>query len=242
MCTVTYVPTTNGYFLTSNRDEKSIRSKAFLPKEYLIKNVKLIFPKDGDAGGTWIVLKENGDSLCLLNGAFENFEDKGDYKTSRGKIVVEIATNNNLIEAFKSINLIYTAPFTLIIVNENKLFECRWDGKKKYCKVLDNERAYIWSSATLYDNVTQQKRQDWFIQFLLNNNKPSQKDLFYFHTNTGDGDKENDLLMNRDEQYFTVSITSIAVHKNVCNMYYEDLKNYDSIRSGFAHQYATISN
>lgn len=238
MCTVTYVPFYNGYFLTSNRDEKSTRNKAILPKEYLLDNVKLIYPKDGDAGGTWIVLKENGDSLCLLNGAFENFIDTGNYKISRGNVVLQIATENNLVAAFKNIELINTAPFTLIIVYENQLFECRWDGEKKYCKVLDNERAYIWSSATLYDKNTQNKRQDWFIQFLLENNIPSQKDLFYFHTNTGDGDKENDLLMNRNEQYFTVSITGVAVCKNESEMYYQDLKNNDTICTGFAAEYA----
>jgi Transport and Golgi organisation 2 len=239
MCTVTFIPTSNGYFLTSNRDEKSTRSKAILPTAYSINNVKLIFPKDADAGGTWIVLKENGDSACLLNGAFDNFVDTGNYTISRGKIVVEIATADNLINAFKDINLQATAPFTLIVVNKKQLFECRWDGEKKYCKALDNVRAYIWSSATLYDKATQQKREDWFIQFLLHNKTPSQKDLFTFHTTTGDGDTANDLLMNRDEQYFTVSITGIAVGKKECNMYYEDLKSNDSISTSFTAQYAS---
>jgi hypothetical protein len=239
MCTVTYIPNKAGYFLTSNRDEKSTRSKAFLPTEYIINNVKLIFPKDADAGGTWIVLKENGDSICLLNGAFENFIDKGNYTISRGKIVIEIATADNLINAFKEIDLQVVAPFTLIAINKKQLFECRWDGEKKYCKALDNARAYIWSSATLYDKSTQNKREHWFIQFLLNNNNPSQKELFNFHTTTGDGDAANDLLMNRDEQYFTVSITGIAVGKKECNMYYEDLKNNDSILTGFTAQYTS---
>jgi Transport and Golgi organisation 2 len=240
MCTVTYIPSEAGYFLTSNRDEKSTRSKAIFPKSYNINNVKLIFPKDADAGGTWIALKENGDSVCLLNGAFDNFKDKGNYTISRGKIVIEIITADNLINAFKDINLLATAPFTLIVVNKKQLFECRWDGEKKYCKALDNAKAYIWSSATLYDKATQQKREHWFTQFLLHNNTPTQKDLFKFHTTTGDGDVTNDLLMNRNEQYFTVSITGIAVGKKECNMYYEDLKNNDSISTSFTAQYASI--
>jgi hypothetical protein len=240
MCTVTYIPSQTGYFLTSNRDEKSTRSKAILPKAYNINNVKLIFPKDADAGGTWIALKENGDSMCLLNGAFENFIDKRNYTKSRGKIVIEITTADNLINAFKDINLIATAPFTLIVVNKKKLFECRWDGEKKYCKALDNTKAYIWSSATLYDKATQQKREHWFKQFLLENNIPTQKDLFNFHTTSGDGNVANDLLMNRDGQYFTVSVTSIAVGKKECNMYYKDLKNNDSISTSFTAQYASI--
>ena len=72
MCTVTFIPTKEKYFITSNRDEKNIRKQGYCPCRILrsIKR-KLIFPKDGDAGGTWIALHENGNAAVLLNGAFE---------------------------------------------------------------------------------------------------------------------------------------------------------------------------
>lgn len=236
MCTVTYVPSASGYFLTSNRDEKNTRAKALLPTVYNINGMSIIFPKDGDNGGTWIALKENGDSLCLLNGAFENFIDKGMYKISRGKIVLQIAAANNLIETFGDINLIQTAPFTLIIVFNKKLFECRWDGEKKYCKQINNDTSHIWSSATLYNATQQSKRQQWFEQWQINNPTPSQKDLFSFHKNTGDGNVENDLIMNRNNNYFTVSITSIAVNNDQCLMQYEDIINHEHNNINFVYE------
>jgi hypothetical protein len=237
MCTVTYVPSSFGYFLTSNRDEKNTRAKALAPVIHTVGDVELIFPKDGDKGGTWIVLKENGDSLCLLNGAFENFVDKGIYKISRGKIVLQIATTNNLIEAFSNINLLQTAPFTLIILVDKKLFECRWDGEKKYCKSLDNSIPQIWSSATLYDVTQQNKRKHWFEQWQRNNPTPSQKDLFDFHKNTGDGNVEDNLIMNRENAYFTVSITGISVHNEACLMQYEDIIQHERNNINFAHEH-----
>ena len=236
MCTVTYVPTSSGYFLTSNRDEKNTRASALLPAKYFKNNVPLIFPKDADAGGTWIVLKENGDSLCLLNGAFESFIDKGTYKTSRGIIVTEIAIAQNLINAFQNILLANTAPFTLIVVNENKLFECRWDGEKKYCKALDNETTQIWSSATLYDAAQQAKRKKWFELWQKTNAVPTQKDLFNFHTNTGDGNVEDDLIMNRNNEYFTVSITGIAVNQHDFQMHYQDIIQNEYSTTSFAYE------
>lgn len=239
MCTVTYVPSASGYFLTSNRDEKSTRAKALAPANYIINDVELIFPKDGDKGGTWITLKENGDSLCLLNGAFKNFTDTGKYKLSRGKIVLQIAASNNLIEAFSDINLLETAPFTLIIVFDKKLFECRWDGDKKHCKQLDDSTAHIWSSATLYNASQQHKRQYWFEQWQINNPNPLQKNLFNFHKNTGDGDVEDDLIMNRNNNYFTVSITSIAVNNEACLMQYEDIINHERNNITFAYEQIT---
>jgi Transport and Golgi organisation 2 len=236
MCTVTYVPSPSGYFLTSNRDEKNTRAKALPPANYIINDVALIFPKDGDKGGTWIVLKENGDSLCLLNGAFENFTDTGKYKISRGTIVLQIASANNLIQTFSEINLLETAPFTLIIVFAKKLFECRWDGKKKYCKQLDNSSKHIWSSATLYDAFQQIKRRKWFEHWQISNHTPSQKDLFYFHKNTGDGNVEDDLIMNRNNTYFTVSITGIAVNHEESIMLYEDIINHEHNNINFAYE------
>jgi Transport and Golgi organisation 2 len=236
MCTVTFVPSASGYFLTSNRDEKNTRAKALLPAVYIINDVELIFPKDADKCGTWIALKENGDSLCLLNGAFESFVDNGMYKISRGKIVLQIAATNNLIEAFINIDLLDTAPFTLVIVFNKKLFECRWDGKKKYCRQLDNHKAHIWSSATLYNSSQQCKRQQWFEQWQINNPTPLQKDLFNFHKNTGDGNVEDDLIMNRNNNYFTVSITGIAVNYEECLMQYEDIIHNERNNINFAYE------
>jgi hypothetical protein len=238
MCTVSFVPSTSGYFLTSNRDEKSTRSKALHPAIYFFNNKKIIFPKDIDKGGSWIVLKENGDSLCLLNGAFTNFIDKGNYSTSRGKIVLEIATKENLYEAFQYINLSQTAPFTLIVVMNKKLYECRWDGVEKFCSLLNNKQPHIWSSATLYDRAQQNIRTNWFNIFIANNPNPTQEDLIKFHTNSGDGDATNDLVMNRNNKYFTVSITGIECIENNYSIYYTDLITNDRSHTSFAQELA----
>jgi hypothetical protein len=238
MCTVTYVPSSSGYFLTSNRDEKNTRAKALAPALYFLDDVEIIFPKDGDKAGTWIALKQNGDSLCLLNGAFENFIDKGSYQVSRGKIVTEIAIAQNLVHAFQNIFLLETAPFTLILVNEKNIFECRWDGEKKYCKQLDNSTAHIWSSATLYDASQQNKRQYWFEQWQINTPAPSQKDILNFHKNTGAGNMEDDLIMNRNNTYFTVSITSISANNEEYQMLYEDIIHHERNNINFAYEKA----
>ncbi len=236
MCTVSYVPTSNGYFLTSNRDEKQSRSKALLPKKYNINNTILLYPKDADAGGTWIALKENGDALCLLNGAFESFTPSENFTFSRGKILLQIAYSHNMLEAFNEINLQNTAPFTLILITNYKLLECRWDGKQKYYYTLNSSKSHIWSSATLYGKKQQQKREIWFKNWLNQNNYPTLYSLFNFHKNTGDGDIENDLVINRNNILFTVSITGIAVDSEKCIMQYVDLITNDSNTIAFNYE------
>ena len=71
MCTVTFIPTGDKYFITSNRDEKNTRKFAIPPSAYEFESGKIFFPKDGDRGGSWIAIHENGNAAVLLNGAFE---------------------------------------------------------------------------------------------------------------------------------------------------------------------------
>jgi Transport and Golgi organisation 2 len=234
------MPASNGYFLTSNRDEKSTRSIAVEPKEYTFKNTNIIFPKDPDASGTWIVLKENGDSLCLLNGAFTNFEDTKNYKKSRGQVVVEIATAQNIIDAFRYMDLNGIAPFTLILLENKMLCECRWDGALKYMNPLDNLLPHIWSSATLYNEEQTDLRRKWFSKFLQNNTNIQQEDIISFHKNTGDDNEEINLVMNRNNKYLTVSVTSIAVQQDEMKMQYENLLSNNTYQVKFAKEFAEL--
>ena len=68
MCTVTYLPLgDHNFILTSNRDVAPKRETT-PPKEYNEVGVKLTYPKDKLAGGTWIGVSEKKRLICLLNG------------------------------------------------------------------------------------------------------------------------------------------------------------------------------
>jgi hypothetical protein len=70
--------------------------------------------------------------------------------------------------------------------------------------------------------LTVKKREEWFKDFLLKNNIPSQQTIMNFHRFTGDGDAANDLLMSRDGLYNTVSITCIELNGTKTKMLYLD--------------------
>lgn len=122
-------------------------------------------------------------------------------------------------------NLEGIESFTIILFQGFKLYECRWDGDKKYNQQLSTEQNHIWSSATLYDETVQKKRRHWFEKWLGSNSQPSWADIFHFHQFAGDGDEQNDIRMNRDGQLFTVSITAIQLTKETGTMHYLDLKD-----------------
>jgi uncharacterized protein with NRDE domain len=225
MCTVTYIPTNDKYFISSNRDEKNSRSRAIAPAVYVINQKKLIFPKDGDAGGSWIALHENGNAAVLLNGAFEKHIPVPPYRKSRGKIFLNIIADERPVRYFHELDLGQIEPFTLVLLEKDNLYEFRWDGKDKHYHQLKKHRPYIWSSPTLYEQSVVEKREQWFAAFLNRNPHPTQKDILAFHQFTGDGDGHNDLLMEKEGVYATVSITSMLLTEDRGSMKYVDLKD-----------------
>ena len=242
MCTVTFIPANDKFFITSNRDEKLSRKIAVAPGMFEYNAQKLYFPKDTDAGGTWIVMKENGDAAVLLNGAFICHKAQPPYRLSRGIILLDIFSAERPSVAFAKIDLSGIEPFTIVLFENNCLYEFRWDGAEKYCKQLNACRSYIWSSATLYDGFAVKKREQWFASFLNTHTTLTQQDILNFHHFSGDGDKQNDLLMVRGEMYTTVSITSILLTKDRGSIKYMDIKNNSSseIKIELLHSSQTV--
>jgi uncharacterized protein with NRDE domain len=224
MCTVTFISSGDKIYITSNRDEKAWRTQALPPRFYFHNDVQLIYPKDQDAGGSWIAMNENGNAAVLLNGAFSKHISSPPYRKSRGLIFLDIAKSRMPLNYYLKIDLDNIEPFTLIIFQEDVLYECRWDASNKYYKELDRKKNYIWSSATLYDDEVIKKRERWFSKWLNNNRRPGQKDILKFHQFAGEGNKHTDLLMNRDGVVHTVSVTGIELSHQYGVMRYLDLK------------------
>lgn len=229
MCTVTFIPSEHTVFLTSNRDEKHHRTAAFVPTVYDGESGRLLFPKDGDAGGTWIAAHENGNAIVFLNGGFISHTPKPPYRKSRGLVLIDLIDHPEPFISFTDINLQDIEPFTAIMWDDRRLFECRWDGTKKHSRQLDESKPYIWSSVTLYDPEVIDKRNQWFAEWITENSNPSQNDILHFHQFTGDGDCHNDLKMDRGK-VFTVSVTSLALSADHALMRYLDLKNDQSFQ------------
>ncbi|MDQ3845430.1 MAG: NRDE family protein, partial [Bacteroidota bacterium] len=217
------IPTKDSIYLTSNRDEKVWRKPALPPRLYQKHSCEMLYPKDGDAQGSWISLCSNGNAGVLLNGAFEKHAPKEVYAESRGLVLLEIMDNAYPLRHFFKYPLQGVEPFTLVIWENGNLYECRWDEKERHCQPLKAYRPYIWSSATLYDAEIRKRREYWFANFLNRNPQPKQEDILHFHQSAGEGDEQNDLQMNRQGKVFTVSITSLTFTNTGYDMRYIDL-------------------
>ncbi|NJN50308.1 MAG: NRDE family protein [Polaribacter sp.] len=227
MCTVTYIPLENDDFiLTSNRDETPLR-KTISPAIYEENGVKITYPKDAIAGGTWIGLSELKRTVCLLNGAFEKHKRQPNYKLSRGVIVKKLLTIQNYIQFWNEFYFTDIEPFTVVLVDYQatlEAFELVWDGTQKHQKKIE-QKPQIWSSSPLYDAEMKVERHAWFDGFINQNKHLSQEKLLEFHQFEKIDNPENSIKMKRF-LVETVSTTTIKKEKQSVDLQYIDYLNY----------------
>ncbi len=223
MCTVSFVYSNGKTIITSNRDEKVLRKSAVEPRNYCINNKNILFPKDPKAGGTWFAVDENANVLVLLNGADEKHKVLLPYRKSRGLIVLDIISSVSPKDFWNEIDLEKIEPFTLVLFQNSQLFQLRWNGNQKETLVLNECKNHVWSSATLYSKEICEKRSEWFYSFLEKITFPSAIEMFHFHRNTEKENLENGLVINRNEEMKTLSITQAIFEKNKAEVAHHDL-------------------
>lgn len=195
--------------MTSNRDEHVSRPLAFEPKEETRGSVKVLFPKDPKAGGTWFALNELGHVGVLLNGAFVRHQHKGPYAKSRGLILLDVIASMEPELQLQKMDLHQIEPFTLVLLNGN-LLEFRWDGNQKYFRPLDKSKNHIWSSATLYSDEVIARRAGMFDDFLKEQDQIQASDVVDFHSNNHE-DFENGFIIDRETGLKTFSVTQAVI-------------------------------
>jgi hypothetical protein len=224
MCTVTYVPGRDQVVLTSNRDEKAVRAKALSPEFY----GELLYPKDAEKGGTWIAVHKNGNASVLLNGAFVKHIAEPKHNKSRGIVLLNVMEAEYPVSQFEKEELTNTEPFTLVIWQGRKLYECIWDGSTRHTRMPDMQQPHIWSSVTLYGAEVVERRRGWFYEWLQNKKKPTPDEIIHFHLFGGQADAHNGFRMNRDGKMLTVSITQVICGQHSASVHYFDLADESS--------------
>ena len=227
MCTVTYIPTSDGFVFTSNRDEHPERETKE-PKYYSEEGVDLFYPKDLKAGGTWIGLSQKNRLVCLLNGGFVYHDPQLKFPKSRGVIVKDLLKADVVLDTMESLNLEGFAPFTLLVVDwtvKLQVIQFTWCRQKKHIDILDADLPAIWSSSTLYTDQMKQDREAWFKGFFGTTTQFNAKQILMFHQNENLGCSQTSVKMKRD-LVETVSTTQVYRQgKRVGLSYHDYLKN-----------------
>ena len=226
MCVLTFLPTvSSGYILTNNRDESLSRPKAILPQKYVINSKAVFFPKDAQAGGTWMATSADF-SVCLLNGAFENHVHKPPYRQSRGQVILDFFKFDTIDDFISTYSFERIENFTMVIIHHKeslKICEFRWDGSTLNYTSKNPEEAHIWSSATLYPREIRTQREHWFNDFRQQNPNFTREKVKDFHLHGGTGDIHNDMRMNREGKLITQCIFQVVKQQQYLSFSFHDL-------------------
>lgn len=222
MCTVTYLPQSDGSVVTANRDESPFRNADGLSGYSNKIGEEFLIAKEPLQGGTNLAIGKEFTTV-LLNGAFFPHERKLNYRKSRGIIVLD-SLNFESLNDFEWNHLEGVEPFTLLRFGKI-IEEVRWDETKLHYKTYDPNFPLIVASAKLYSPEVLGKRQNWFAQ-LFKKRTPESDEIWSFHINGGDGDPENDMVMNRRDLVCTVSVSQVITSSNK-----QEVKHFDLVRN-----------
>lgn len=229
MCTVTYLPKDHhSFLLTHNRDEHHSRGVAHLPIKKALQSAICLAPIDSTAGGTWIATSEQF-TLCLLNGGFVKHTQNPPYRHSRGHIIFDFFSYNNVEHFVKDYSLENIEPFTLILIEhqDRRVNELVYDGQEIHHASIVQDEPHIWSSTTLYTEADREKRKTYFQKF-IQSGVLTQEEIIKFHKNTYDSYEGEGIQINRNEILKTVSLTSISKSETI-SMYYEDFLHHQKL-------------
>lgn len=226
MCTLTYLPTSDGYLLTSSRDESTQRANAIFPiYKHIAGNTTIVMPQDPLGGGSWIATDYQANTACLLNGAFENHQRQLPYRKSRGLVLLDSFQFKAIQEFVDTYNFEGIEPFTLICFRQNgksALHQIQWNANRVYHQELPVSTPQIWSSVTLYDQTMRQKRHLWFQHWLAQKPDFTASNITDFHLYGGEGNPVIDFRMVRGHILQTVSLSCVEVRAEVTRFIYQD--------------------
>ncbi len=224
MCTVSFVKDKESFIFTSNRDEHIGRPLAFKPEEEIINDLKVIYPKDPKAGGSWFAVNERQVVTVLLNGAFKKHRHTADYRRSRGLVLLDIISSGQPKDVLLNIPLERIEPFTIVLYEDLHLYEFRWDGNHRFFKELDPAASHIWSSTTLYTEEIIRLREELFLEFMSTSTIKNAEEVLKFHSNDYN-DPENGFVIDRANGLKTFSITQAVINPVQSTLRHLDLIN-----------------
>lgn len=226
MCTLTYIPTKEGAYITSNRDELNTRPTS-PPEKRNYHQMDLFFPKDEVAGGSWIASDKKAHIRCLLNGAFESHQREESYRKSRGIILLDSFQYDSFLSFVEQYDFSNIEPFTLVsfdLENTHQIEEVRWDGEKTHYQQFENNQPLMWSARAMYNPEHRKKRRQWFDGWLTQYAQENDRNILKFHTSRHSEDPHYDILMKRENGVATTSVTQVRKKGSELTMQYKDLK------------------
>ena len=133
MCTVSWRRGRAGdYDLFFNRDELHTRALEQAPTIGNDRGTTFLAPRDGDRGGTWLLVNARAITVCLLNDYANPWQPAVNAATGRGHVVLACAGATTLAAVDSLVRaqpLAQLAPFRLLaLAPDEGPLRLHWDG------------------------------------------------------------------------------------------------------------------
>lgn len=229
MCTVSWLHQDDGYQLLCNRDERRSRLGAAPPRITHAGRARVLAPRDGAAGGSWIAVNDFGVSVCLLNGANLSGEsDCAGYRVpavmmrSRGTLLMELADADGVDEVclrLERMELAAFAPFTVVALEPGlPAAIVEWNGQEK-AVLLHGDPFSPLASSSVDPAGARERRQREFARLTDSGRRLTASSLYAFHeSHGGHADARSPCMHRRDAA--TVSFSWITVTRDSADFFY----------------------
>ena len=222
MCTVSFLPSSKGFYLAMNRDEKRDRRAALPPDVVELERHRAIFPRE-PTGGTWISANDAGVCFALLN--WHRIEDKPKNDTlSRGLVVKALVakfTANEIATALKKLPVRKLRPFRLIAIvpRERRVIEWRWNLQRLAIRNYEWQRQH-WFSSGFDERRAEVERQRVCNAAMVQQSATSLMSLRQLHRSHSPKQGPFSICMHRSDAA-TVSYTEVTVSNQRATMRYK---------------------
>lgn len=220
MCTVTWRINPSGYDVLFNRDERNERAAESEPHFGWDGDTAYLAPRDGDHGGSWLLVNDRGLTVGLLN----------DYagpapttqRLSRGQVTLACAAAGTLEDvefAVERLPLAQLPSFALFAVAlDGSAAVWRWRGRRLERLQPEPYTAMLTSSSFEPVAIPMQRRRR-FVEFVRRRPEITLELLREFHLHHDPAEGAVSVLMRRPDAS-TRSVSHISVHDGIASYAY----------------------
>lgn len=218
MCTVTWWKRSTEFDFFFNRDESRSRLPGVEPVVSSVQGVRLVAPKDGAAGGTWIFGNEYGLVAGILNryDVDDAVASRSGTRISRGLLLLSLAASKSVEALDQRLRGMDLSPYRhfLIVGLDLHCPARQWNWNGRFLEVTgDVEKRLPVTTSSFDPEEVMQTRKELFATVMGAAQRPS-VDLFRrFHETEIEGRPEYSVCMEREDA-ITVSFSHLTVTRD----------------------------
>lgn len=233
MCTLSFIPTDDGYLAGMNRDELLTRPVARPPETLKSATMRVTYPSEPE-GGTWIGSNSSGMLLALLNSNDCSHQAQLLKNQSRGDLIPQLIWESNLsaVEArLVQMELRGMLPFRLVGIFREELAIAVWHWNGTTTERIDLPWVQQhWFSSSVSDASATKERGAACQEAARLHSTSNRHWLRALHASHIPAPGAFSICVHRDDAA-TVSYTEVSCQVNFMSMEY--LPGYPCRRSHF---------